>query len=199
MKDTHMPELKNNLLVWIDLEMTGLDYFNDSILEIATIITDSNLQVVATGPNLVIHQPEEILNRMDAWCVETHTKSGLIEKVRNSTLSVEQAEQETLKFLQQYCEKQTAPLCGNTVWFDKLFLKKDMPDIVGFLHYRVVDVTAFKIMLSAWSSQNVSFKKQNSHRALDDILESIAELQYYRTNFIKIPNNQSVDSMQQDQ
>ena len=181
-----MSQPKNNLLVWIDLEMTGLDYHHDAILEIATIITDTNLNIIATGPELVIHQPEEILNRMDAWCVETHGKSGLLEKVQNSTITV-QAEEQTLQFLQQYCEKQTAPLCGNTVWFDKLFLKKDMPALVDFLHYRIVDVTAFKIMLSAWSGKNVAFKKQNNHRALDDIKESIAELQYYRNTFIVIP------------
>ena len=184
-----MSHIKNNLLVWIDLEMTGLDYHNDVILEIATIITDTELNIVATGPDLVIHQPEQALNRMDTWCVETHSKSGLLEKVRSSSLTVAQAEEQTLQFLQQFCEKQTAPLCGNTVWFDKLFLKKDMPAIVDFLHYRVVDVTAFKIMLSAWSGKNVSFKKKNNHRALDDIKESIEELQFYRTNFINIPKN----------
>lgn len=178
---------KNNLLVWIDLEMTGLDYHNDVILEIATIVTDLDLNIVATGPDLTIHQSDEILNNMNPWCIETHGKSGLIEKVQKSTITVEQAEEETLKFLEQYCEKNTAPLCGNTVWFDKLFLKKDMPLLVDFLHYRVVDVTAFKIMLSAWSGQNIGFKKQNTHRALDDIKESIAELEYYRKTFINIP------------
>jgi oligoribonuclease len=177
----------SNLLVWIDLEMTGLDYHHDVILEIATVVTDINLHIIAVGPNLVIHQPNQILERMDPWCIETHNKSGLMAKVQASTITVEQAEQETLNFLMQHCQKGTSPLCGNTVWFDKLFLKKDMPDIVDFLHYRVVDVTAFKIMLSAWAGKkDIGFKKQNAHRALDDIQESINELQFYRTNFIKI-------------
>ncbi|MBP7854696.1 oligoribonuclease [Candidatus Babeliales bacterium] len=182
-----MNNQKNNALVWIDLEMTGLDYFNDTILEIASIVTDSNLNIIDLGPNLVIYQPDDILNRMDNWCIETHTKSGLLKAVKESAISMEQAEQETLYFLQQYCAKGMAPLCGNTIWFDKLFLKKDMPRIVDYLHYRIVDVTAFKIMLGTWSGKkDLGFKKQNSHRALDDIKESIAELQFYREQFINV-------------
>ncbi len=178
---------KNNLLVWIDLEMTGLNYHNDTILEIASIITDINLNIIATGPSLVIHQSDEILQRMDPWCVETHTKSGLYKKVQESFITLEEAEQETLKFIQEYCTKNSAPLCGNTVWFDKLFLKKDMPEIPEYLHYRVVDVTAFKIMISAWSGKkDIGFKKTNSHRALDDIHESIAELKFYKEQYIKV-------------
>ena len=173
-------------LVWIDLEMTGLDYQKDVILEIATIITDANLEVIATGPNLVVHQPDEILDRMDNWCTEHHAKTGLTQQVKDSKLTLEQAEQETLLFLQQHCQKSMSPLCGNTVWFDKLFLKKDMPLIFDFLHYRVVDVTAFKVMLNIWSSNHIEFKKQNTHRALDDIKESIAELKFYKENFIEI-------------
>lgn len=178
---------KNNLLVWIDLEMTGLDYHHDSILEIASIITDTNLNIVATGPNLVIHQPDTILLKMDPWCIETHTKSGLFKKVQESFITAEEAEQTTLQFLQEHCVKNSAPLCGNTIWFDKLFLKKDMPAIVDYLHYRVVDVTAFKIMISAWSGKkDVGFKKNNTHRALDDIQESIEELKLYRKNYMNV-------------
>ncbi|MBP6892200.1 oligoribonuclease [Candidatus Babeliales bacterium] len=178
---------KNNLLVWIDLEMTGLDYYNDTILEIASIITDTNLNIIATGPNLVIHQTDDILERMNPWCIETHTKSGLYTKIQESFVTHEEAEQETLKFIQEHCTKNSAPLCGNTVWFDKLFLKKDMSEIVDYLHYRVVDVTAFKIMLSGWTGKkDVGFKKKNTHRALDDIHESIAELKFYRENYIKV-------------
>ena len=178
---------KNNLLVWIDLEMTGLNYHHDTILEIASIITDTNLNIIAHGPNLIIHQPDEILQRMDPWCIETHSKSGLLAKVQESFISLEEAEQQTLTFIQEHCVKNSAPLCGNTIWFDKLFLKKDMPDIVSYLHYRVVDVTAFKIMLSGWTGKkDVGFKKKNSHRALDDIEESIAELKFYRENYIKV-------------
>jgi oligoribonuclease len=178
---------KNNLLVWIDLEMTGLDYHNDVILEIASIITDTDLNIVATGPNLVIHQTESVLSKMDPWCIETHGKSGLLKRSQESFISVEEAEQETLHFLQEYCVKNSAPLCGNTVWFDKLFLKKEMPGIVDYLHYRVVDVTAFKIMLSAWAGKkDIGVKKNNNHRALEDIQESIAELKFYRKEYIKI-------------
>ncbi|MFA5998486.1 MAG: oligoribonuclease [Candidatus Babeliales bacterium] len=177
----------NNYLVWIDLEMTGLDYNNDVILEIATIITDNDLNVIATGPDLVIKQSNEVLERMNAWCVEQHGKTGLTQKVKDSTITLEQAEEETLNFLEMYCEKGSSPLCGNTVWFDKIFLKKEMPLLVDFLHYRVVDVTAFKIMLSRWAGKKIEYKKVNSHRALDDIKESIEELKFYRANFITIP------------
>jgi oligoribonuclease len=182
-----MSNPKNNFLVWIDLEMTGLDYHHDVILEIASIITDVNLNIIDLGPNLVINQPDEVLARMDPWCTETHLNSGLLKLVKESTMSATEAEQETLYFLQQYISKGDAPLCGNSIWFDKLFLKKDMPRIVEYLHYRTVDVTAFKIMLGAWAGKkDAGFKKQNSHRALDDIKESIAELAYYRQNFINI-------------
>ncbi len=178
---------QKNLLAWIDLEMTGLDHQNDLILEIATIITDTDLNIVAEGPSMVIYQPDEILNKMDQWCIDTHTNTGLFRQVQESCVTVQEAEQETLFFLQEYASKGDMPLCGNTVWFDKLFLKKEMPRIVEYLHYRVVDVTAFKIMISAWSGKkDLGFKKQNTHRALDDIKESIAELQFYRQNYLKV-------------
>ena len=180
---------KHDKLIWIDLEMTGLDYHNDVILEIATIITDGELNVIATGPNLVVHHSDEVLNNMNPWCIEQHAKTGLTQKVKDSAFTLEQAENETLKFLEQHCDKSTAPLCGNSVWFDKLFLKKDMPAIFDFLHYRVVDVTALKIMLNMWSNNHIDFKKENTHRALDDIKESIEELRFYKQNFIHIPDN----------
>ena len=179
--------IKHEYLAWVDLEMTGLDYNNDVILEIACIITDTNLNIVAEGPNLIIHQPDELLDGMNEWCLQTHGASGLIQSCKDSTISIEQAEEEVLQFLQKYCAPQTTPLCGNTVWFDKLFLQRQMPRITDFLHYRVVDVTAFKIMLNAWSNVAISFPKKNNHRALDDIRESIAELTFYRTNFINVP------------
>lgn len=178
---------KHEHLVWIDLEMTGLDYHNDVILEIATIITDADLNIIATGPNLIVHHPDEVLERMDQWCTEQHTKTGLYKAVQESKLTLEQAEEQTLQFLNQYCKKGTAPLCGNTVWFDKLFLKKDMPFIYDFLHYRIVDVTSLKVMINLWTDKNAHFKKENTHRALDDIKESIAELKFYKEIFIEIP------------
>ncbi len=186
-----MHKYTHDRLVWIDLEMTGLDYYKDVVLEIATIITDADLNIIATGPNLVVHHPDEVLENMNTWCIEQHAKTGLTQKVKDSTFSLEQAEEETLKFLEQHCNKSTAPLCGNSVWFDKLFLKKDMPAIFDFLHYRVVDVTAFKIMLNMWSKQQIEFSKKNTHRALDDIKESIEELKFYKKHFITIPEKMS--------
>ncbi len=182
-------KIKHNVLAWIDLEMTGLDWQKDVILEAAIIITDSNLNIIAKGPNLIIHQADEILDNMNIWCMEVHSKSGLLQASKQSTITLEQAEDEILNFLQLHCEKNNAALCGNTVWFDKLFLQKDMPRIVEFLHYRVVDVTAFKIMLSQWAGKDILFKKQNTHRALDDIMESIEELKFYKEHFIKIPDD----------
>lgn len=183
----NMKKHNHDRLVWIDLEMTGLNYHNDVILEIASIITDSDLNIIATGPNLIIHHSDEVLERMDQWCTEQHTKTGLYKAVQESKISLEQAEEETLKFLIQHCVKHTAPLCGNTVWFDKLFLKKDMPLIDDFLHYRIVDVTTLKVMINLWTNKDAHFKKENTHRALDDIKESIAELKFYKENFITIP------------
>lgn len=177
----------NTYLVWIDLEMSGLDYNKEVILEIATMITDNDLNIVATGPNLVIKQPDHILDRMDPWCIQQHNRTGLTQRVRDSKITIHQAQTETLKFLSKYCTKGSAPLCGNTVWFDKIFLKKEMPQLVEFLHYRVVDVTAFKIMLSRWTGKDIMFQKNNNHRALDDIKESIAELKFYKSHFITIP------------
>jgi oligoribonuclease len=185
-------KIKHNNLVWIDLEMSGLNWQHDVILEAAVVITNGELDVVAQGPSLIIHQSDEILNNMNQWCMETHFKSGLIQASKDSTITLEQAETEILNFLKLHCEKNNAPLCGNTVWFDKLFLQKDMPNIVDFLHYRVVDVTAFKIMLAQWAGKDIVFKKKNTHRALDDIMESIAELKFYKQNFIKIPDDASL-------
>jgi len=186
---------KHNALVWIDLEMTGLDYKNDVILEIAAIITDANLNIIANGPNLIIHQPDEILSNMNPWCIETHTASGLMQASKDSTITTDQAAEEVLTFLEEHCEKNNAPLCGNSIWMDKLFLQKEMPLIVDFLHYRVVDVTAFKIMIGQWAGKDIVFKKKNTHRALDDIKESIAELKFYREHFITIPTELPVQEM----
>lgn len=183
-----MKKRNHNRLVWIDLEMTGLNYQTDVILEIATIITDGDLNVVAVGPNLIVKQPDDVLHGMNNFCTELHNKTGLFQACQQSTVTLEQAEAETLAFLASHCEKGTAPLCGNSVWFDKLFLKKDMPLIYDFLHYRIVDVTTLKVMLNLWTKDVVHFKKNNTHRALDDIKESIAELQYYKDKFIKLPD-----------
>ncbi len=170
-------------LVWIDCEMTGLDPATDGLLEIATIITDYDLNIVARGPVLAISQSEAKLAKMDAWNKRTHKKSGLLDRVRSEGVSVEEAEKETLKFVKRYCYAQTAPLCGNSIGQDKRFLAKYMPEFHEFLHYKVVDVSSIKVLVSEWyGGKYASPKKKELHRALDDIEESIAELDYYRKN-----------------
>jgi oligoribonuclease len=172
-------------LVWIDLEMTGLNADIDVILEIATIITDDQLNVIAKGPSFVIHQPEENLQVMDEWVRNIHTQSGLLEKVKNSSIPLSQAAQATLAFIEQYCVKQKSLLAGNSVWQDRAFLRKYMPEIIEFLHYRIIDVSSIKVLVRNWypSSPYKDFKKSDNHRALEDIEESIKELQHYRKHF----------------
>lgn len=181
-------EQKKGNLVWIDLEMTGLELESNVILEIATIITDSELNILAEGPDLAIHQPEAVLAAMDEWNTNQHGKSGLLDRVRESNLSVEDAMEETLEFVQRYCLPRTSPLCGNSVGHDKNFLRRYMPEIVEFLHYRVIDVSTYKETLRRWYGKKFQPpKKEGEHRALTDIRESIAELAYYRKNFLKDP------------
>ena len=175
------------VLVWIDMEMTGLDPEVDAILEIASLVTDNHLEVVAEGPVLVVHQDEATLARMDAWNVEHHTESGLVERVRASPVSVTEAEALTLGFVQYHAEKHAAPLCGNTVWQDRRFLKRYMPTLEDWLHYRIVDVSTVKELARRWKPELVErFTKRNTHRALDDIRESVAELKYYRDVFFAL-------------
>ena len=174
-------------LVWIDCEMTGLDPAKDALLEIATIITDYDLNVIAHGPVLAIRQSEARLAGMDAWNRRTHKKSGLIDRVRTSGISVAEAERETLAFVKKHCYAQTAPLCGNSIGQDKRFLAKYMPELHAFLHYKVVDVSSIKVLVTEWyDGKYRSPEKKELHRALDDIEESIAELRYYREHvFVK--------------
>jgi oligoribonuclease len=173
-------------LVWVDLEMTGLDADKCVILEIASIVTDSELAVVAEGPNLVIHQPEEALARMDKVVVDMHTKSGLLEKIRASTVSLGAAESETLGFVKQHCAQGKSPLCGNSIYKDRQFIERHMPALDGFLHYRNVDVSTVKELVRRWYKGRVpELKKADAHRALDDIRESIAELRHYRQHVFK--------------
>jgi oligoribonuclease len=175
----------SSLLVWLDMEMTGLDPEKNHVLEVATIITDGDLNVIEEGPHLVVHQPEEILNAMDEWCTQTHTDNGLIEKVRASTISVQQAEAETLIFIQKHCKAKEAPLCGNSIEQDRRFIVKFMPQLDAFLHYRHVNVSSVKEMVQRWYKDDSKrdFEKKQIHLALDDILESIAELKHYRDHF----------------
>jgi oligoribonuclease len=176
---------KNGLLVWIDLEMTGLDIQHDTILEIATIITDNNLNIIARGPALAIHHTPEQLRGMNAWCQNQHAKSGLLDAVRASTKTLEQAQEQTVQFIKKYCEPRTAILSGNSIWVDRLFLAKYMPEVVALLHYRMIDVSSVKELVGRWypESGHKEFKKSDNHRALGDIEESIKELAYYREHF----------------
>ena len=177
----------DSLLVWMDLEMTGLDPERDRILEIAALITDAQLQVVAEGPNLVVHQPDELLAAMDEWNTQHHGESGLTERVRSSTVSERDAEEAVLAFLAEHCAPQTVPLAGNSVHQDRRFLRRYMPTVDAFLHYRIVDVSTVKELGRRWYPEAYARRPQKNatHRALDDIQESIAELRYYREAFFK--------------
>jgi oligoribonuclease len=175
-----------NALVWIDLEMTGLNSDTDKIIEIATIITNSNLDVVAQGPVLAVHQTDSVLSGMDEWNTRTHGGSGLTQRVRESTLSEADAERLTLEFIQQHVPKNKSPLCGNSICQDRRFMARGMPQLEAYLHYRNLDVSSIKELVRRWKPEICNgFEKKNTHKALDDILESIAELKYYREHFFK--------------
>ena len=178
----------NNRLIWIDLEMTGLDPEKDKILEIATIVTDDELNIIAEGPNLIIYQPNEVLAEMNEWCQIQHNKTGLVQAVQASEISQEEAEQLTLDFLHEHCYENSTAMCGNSVWQDKIFLQHHMPDLAKFFHYRILDVSSIKLVINRWTKKYKLFKKIESHRALDDIKESIGELKFYKENFFKLPD-----------
>nr|7VA2_A Chain A, Oligoribonuclease [Pseudomonas aeruginosa PAO1]7VA2_B Chain B, Oligoribonuclease [Pseudomonas aeruginosa PAO1]7VA3_A Chain A, Oligoribonuclease [Pseudomonas aeruginosa PAO1]7VA3_B Chain B, Oligoribonuclease [Pseudomonas aeruginosa PAO1]7VA6_A Chain A, Oligoribonuclease [Pseudomonas aeruginosa PAO1]7VA6_B Chain B, Oligoribonuclease [Pseudomonas aeruginosa PAO1] len=174
-------------LIWIALEMTGLDPDRDVIIEMATIVTDSDLNTLAEGPVIAIHQPEEILAGMDEWNTRQHGQSGLTQRVRESTVSMAEAEAQTLAFLEQWVPKRSSPICGNSICQDRRFLYRHMPRLEGYFHYRNLDVSTLKELAARWAPQvRESFKKGNTHLALDDIRESIAELRHYRDHFIKL-------------
>ncbi|MCR9673617.1 oligoribonuclease [Vibrio alginolyticus] len=174
-------------LIWVDLEMTGLDPETHKIIEIASIVTDSELNILAEGPVLAIHQPEEELAKMDDWCTNTHTASGLVERVRNSKISEQDAVVQTIEFLEKWVPKGASPICGNSIGQDRRFLYKHMPELEEFFHYRYVDVSTLKELARRWQPEVLNgFTKQGTHLALDDIRESIAELKYYRGTIFKI-------------
>jgi len=174
-------------LVWIDCEMSGLDPEKEKLLEIAVIITGPDLTPRIEGPVLVIHQPDELLNAMDAWNQGTHKRSGLIDKVKASTLTEEQAQEELLAFIKKYVPKLSSPLCGNTISQDRRFLVKYMPKLEAWLHYRNLDVSTLKELARRWKpSAYSSFKKKQMHTALADVHESIDELIHYREQFINL-------------
>ena len=170
----------SSLLIWLDMEMTGLDPETQVILEIASVVTDDALEVVAEGPEIAIHYPERTLERMDDWSRTQHAASGLLDRVRASGVSCRQAEQETLRFLSAHCKTGKSPLCGNSVWQDRRFLIKHMPRLESFFHYRIIDVSSVKELVNRWYPGLPSVKKRKPHLALQDIRESIEELKYYR-------------------
>jgi oligoribonuclease len=173
-------------LVWIDLEMTGLDPENDLILEIATVVTDKHLVVLAEGPVHAIHQSDAVLEGMDEWNSTQHAASGLVERVKASTVSEAEAEQDTLAFLRQYAEAGMSPMCGNSICQDRRFLARHMPDLAGYFHYRNLDVTSLKILAQLWKPDvSTRFAKEATHLALADIHDSIRELRYYREKLFK--------------
>ncbi len=173
-------------LVWLDLETTGIDDRTCVILEIATIVTDKNLEVVKEGPDLVIRQPDEVLEQMDPWCVKQHAASNLTEASRGSTITLEEAEEQTLAFVRRHCLRGKAPLCGSSIGFDRRFIMHHMPKLNGYLSYRNVDVSSLKELVRRWRPGVVERQeKASTHRALDDIRESIEELRLYKNTVFR--------------
>jgi len=174
-------------LIWIDLEMTGLDTLNDRIIEIATIVTDSNLNIIAEGPTQAIHQPEEIMNNMDDWNTKQHGNSGLIKRVLTSRAKEADVERETIAFLEKHVTKGRSPMCGNSICQDRRFLARCMPELEQYFHYRNLDVSTLKELAVRWAPDIANgFKKKGAHLALDDIRESIEELRYYKKTFFNL-------------
>jgi oligoribonuclease len=179
-------EQKEDHLIWLDLEMTGLDPEKQTILEIGTSITDSNLELIAEGPAIAIHHPKRILDNMDSWCIEHHGQSGLTQRCRESKISMAKAEQMTLDFLSRYTESGKSPLCGNSIGQDRRFLVKYMPDLNRFFHYRNVDVSTIKELARRWyPPASQAPPKKRAHHVLEDVRESIEELKHYRRVIFK--------------
>ena len=182
-----MSSTADTRLIWIDLEMTGLDTDNDQIIEIATIVTDDNLNILAEGPVLAVHQPARLLNAMDEWNTRQHGNSGLTQRVRESRIDMAEAEAQTIAFLEQWVPKGKSPICGNSICQDRRFLYRHMRGLENYFHYRNLDVSTLKELAARWAPDvRDSFKKGSTHLALDDIRESIAELRHYREHFIKV-------------
>ena len=180
-----MPQSPDNL-VWVDLEMTGLDTNTDYIIEIATVITDPELRILEEGPVLAIHQDDETLGAMDEWNTRQHTRSGLVDRVRRSSLSAEEAARMTLEFVKEYVPVNTSPMCGNSICQDRRFMHRLMPELEAYFHYRNIDVSTLKELVQRWGPNLPPFAKKSSHLALDDIRDSIEELRYYRERVFKI-------------
>lgn len=178
---------RSDLLVWIDLEMTGLEPDKERIIEVATLITDAHLNMVAEGPVIAVKQPDSLLAAMDEWNQKTHGESGLVARVKASQVSTEEAEQQTLAFLSRYVVPGSSPMCGNSIHQDRRFLEREMPALWSFFHYRNLDVSSVKELAKRWNPSALEgFKKRNVHLAMDDIKESIAELAHYRSTFLRV-------------
>ncbi len=176
----------NHNLIWIDLEMSGLDPKKERIIELATVVTDSHLVILAEGPVLAIHQSDTCLAGMDAWNTRQHHQSGLVERVKASHIDEQEAERQTITFLQQWTDKGKSPMCGNSICLDRRFLCEYMPNLAAFFHYRQVDVSTLKELALRWNPSMMSgIEKQSKHLALEDIKDSISELAYYRKHFIR--------------
>ncbi|MDD9889389.1 MAG: oligoribonuclease [Gammaproteobacteria bacterium] len=172
-------------LIWIDLEMTGLIPNEDRIIEVATLITDAELNVLAEGPNIAVNQSDELLAGMDDWNQKHHSATGLIDRVRNSDIDEREAELKTIEFLEQYSEKNASPMCGNSICQDRRFLANYMPELEDYFHYRNLDVSSVKELVRRWKPEiQEGFVKKGTHAAMDDIKDSVAELVYYRKHFI---------------
>ncbi len=181
-----MSQDKNNL-IWIDLEMTGLDTFQDTIIEIATVVTDKDLNILAEGPVIAIHQEDHILNMMDEWNQQHHGDSGLIERVQKSEFTLVQAELATIEFLEEFVPKGASPMCGNSICQDRRFMAREMPELEDYFHYRNLDVSTLKELAVRWKPEVLNqYTKKGTHLALDDVLESIEELQFYRKAILSI-------------
>ena len=172
-------------MVWIDLEMTGLDIEKESIIEIATIITDGELNILAHGPNVAITVDESLIEGMDEWNTTHHFESGLVKRIREQGVNLSEAENMTLDFLKEWVDPNTAPLCGNSVWNDRRFLEKEMPLVAEYLHYRMIDVSTVKELARRWYPEVDKYPKKGAHLALDDIIESVEELDYFRSKVFK--------------